>query len=122
MSYLNSIQCQKNGYYHSSRLRTTEGFHCEDCGEFVKKGTLQYFMTEGHTSIWMAIHNKSADFRRGESKSDISDQLKTLLVTLFDSTLLNSLTEVQAIQLREDTYRILESEGIQDNEATVVIK
>lgn len=110
MSYKNTLPCM-----HNARCRYTHGYYCEDCGDFINKGTLEYFMTEGVIDIWMAIHNRSTEYKLNEKLTDLKE-------SLFDKNYLNSLNEAGAIEFRKNVYDILGRHGILDNEATVELK
>lgn len=120
-SYLKTITCQKGGHIHNARTRYTTGYFCRDCGSFIERDSLLYFMTEQVGSIWMAIHNRGVDFRRGNTNMDISEEAKSLMEKLDNKELLNSLTENECLKFKDEAYRVLNQFNIQENEANVII-
>lgn len=96
-------------------MRFTTGFACDDCGRFIQKGTLEYFMTEGHSSIWMALHNRGVN-------GEISDELSELMEKLDCKEYLGTLNETQAQELMDYTYEILNMNKVSDDEATITLK
>lgn len=116
-SYLSSINCRNNSTsVHNARCRYTHGYICEDCGSFINKDTLEYFMTEGCSDIWMALHNRN-------TKTEISNELKDLMYKLqsFDNNYLSTLTKREAEKFKNETYKILLRYNILDTEATVTL-
>ena len=69
----------------------------------------------------MALHNRRARFNRGESKDDLNDEMVELMNTLDDYKFLLKLTEIESKVLMENTYRILEENKVNENEATIGI-
>ena len=120
--YLASITCQERGYAHNQRCRYTHGYSCETCYKFIEKGTLEYFMTEQHSSIDLAIHNRTVSFRRGEVKIDVAPELLQLQKQLEDGNFLHSLNEEEATKFMEHTYKILNMYLVNDEEATLKLK
>jgi hypothetical protein len=119
-SYLLSLNCG-NKFVHNAGTHYTHGKQCSDCGRFIKKGTLEYFMTSGIFDIWRAIHNRGVKYVRGEVKKDIDNELKILLEKLDDRDKLFELTESEARKFMEETYQILNKYKILDTEATKVL-
>ncbi len=123
-SYLKSIGCGTK-HVHNRRARYTNGFSCEDCGRFIDKETLEYFMTEGHSSVWMALHNRGVSFRRGESDSDISDELKELKElkdVLDDYDLLLGMSETECVELYFKTNDLLSKNNVSGKESAIILK
>lgn len=42
---------------HNQRCRYTNGYFCEDCGEFFSRDSDEYRRTEYISSIWMVMNN-----------------------------------------------------------------
>ena len=61
------IECPTN---HNSRCRYADGFHCNDCGEFFDEDSPTYRSGELLMSIYMVLHNISADIRRNNKEPD----------------------------------------------------
>lgn len=120
MSYLLSLKCG-NTYIHNNRMRFTDRFYCSDCGKFVYKDSLEYFMTEGISTIWMSIWNAGIPFKRGETDIDISKELKHLLKRLDDKRFLRTLNEDECIEFMQETYKILRDNKLTGQEATLTL-
>ena len=120
VSYLLSLNCGSK-YFHNNGCSYTTGRLCSDCGRFIEKGTLEYFMTCGHLDIWMAIHNRRVKFNNGEIKSDISPEVENIMNTLDDEDKLIEMTKSEAKDFMIKTYNILRRYEILDTEATVAI-
>ena len=120
-SYLLSLNCG-NRFIHNSGAKYTHGRLCYDCGRFIEKGTLEYFMTEGHLSIWMALWNRGIDARRKKTNKDSPLELKNLMNKLYDRDYLLSLDENEAQQFMDDTYNLLNKYKISYNEASIILK
>ena len=115
-SYLRSLNCG-NEYVHNAAVRCTHGKMCSDCGRFIEKGTLEYFMTSGVFHIWIVIHNRAVKFMRGESPTDLTCELKNLMERLNDQKTLLKMTEAEAQKFMDETYEILSRHKISDNES-----
>jgi len=111
-SYLLSLDCN-----HNARCRYTHGYQCEDCNRFIKKDTLEYFMTEGYSDIWMALHNRGT---KGVLHNDLN-ALKIKLAT-FNNDYIKTLTEKEAEIFMTETYGMLSIHNVLDTEATVTLK
>lgn len=111
-SYLFTLKCR-----HNARCRYTHGYQCEDCNKFIKQGTLEYFMTEGCSDIWMALHNRGI---KGVLHNDLN-ALKIKLAT-FNNDYIKTLTEKEAEIFMTETYDILSLHNVLDTEATVTLK
>lgn len=115
-SYLLSLNCGHR-FIHNSGTRYANGKLCSDCGRFIKKGTLEYFMTSGILDIWLAIYNRSVKFRRGEIEKDLDIEVKKLREKLDNREELLKMTEDDAKIFMDETYKILSNHKILDNEA-----
>jgi len=122
MSYLKSITCRQGDYPHNARTRYTTGYYCRDCGKTISKGTLEYFMTEGISDVWMTLHNRNCAFNRGESKDALSAELTALMELTSDSAIQRALSESEAQVFMDRTYAMLETNKISDTEATKIIR
>lgn len=111
-SYIKSLKCQ-----HNSGTHYTSGKYCSDCGRFIHKGTLEHFMCCGWIDVSMCLHNRRVYFHRGETKSDIAPELKKLDKSL-NSRFISNLSENEAIDFKNETYRLLHKYGILDTEST----
>lgn len=100
-SYLLTIGCGIN-YIHNEGTHYTSGKLCADCGRFIKKGTLEYFMTLGVFDIWRAVHNEGVKSKRGLCK-----ELKVLLEKLDNRGQLLKMTEEEAKDFMSETYKLL---------------
>lgn len=113
-SYLLSLNC-----VHNAGTNHVNGKLCEDCGRFIEKGTLEYFMTDGIFEIWMALHNRGAKYRRGETDKDLDIELKILIEKLEDRDGILKMTEVDAKSFMDDTYKTLSKHKVLDTEALI---
>lgn len=118
-SYYSSLKCT-----HNKRCRYTTGFQCEEegCRRFIQRGTLEYFICEESSSIWMALHNRGVKFHRGESNVDISDELKEFKDKLFNNEYLRNLTESEAEEFMNKTYELLNTKEIKRDEACKTLR
>lgn len=63
-------KCIRKGHEHNSRRRYTDGFLCNDCGEFFSKDSPTYRSGELLSSLWMVLCNIRAEFIRNEEEPD----------------------------------------------------
>jgi hypothetical protein len=119
MNYLDSISCQSEGYVHNKRARFTHGYLCETCERFIPKDSLEYFMTEELSSIWMALNNREVKFRRGEIDFDLADELKELKSRLLDKPYLRGLSFDDAINFRIEVYSLLKIDLVRVDESHI---
>lgn len=115
-SYLLSLNCGEK-FIHNSRINFTNGILCEDCGRFIKKGTLEYFMTSGIFDIRMAIHNIDCNIIIHEKNKDLYIKLKILIEKLENKENLLKMTKKEAITFMNETYKILSYCKISDTDA-----
>ena len=115
-SYLEFIACR-----HNKRTRYTDGFSCSDCYGFIKKGSLEYFMTEGCENIWMVLNNMSSLFKRGETDNDINSELIKLRDILNNGELLRGMTHKEAKRLMRKTTKLLYKNNINEDDSCIVI-
>lgn len=106
-NFLSNLNC-KTG--HNARRRYTHGYSCEDCGRFIDKDSLEYFMTEGHSTIWMVLHNRNID-------KELQEELKSLKNRLFDNHYLYNMPKFEAEIFKKQTYEILSRHNILESEA-----
>lgn len=120
-SYLLSLNCGTS-YFHNNGTSYTSGRMCDDCGRFIKVGTLEYFMTEGQFDIWMAIHNRRARYLQGQLAEDINSELEELMNRIDDTDRLIRMTENEAQAFMDETYALLAKYKIHHKEACIPIK
>lgn len=118
MKYIANIKCgTKRKHPHNARCRYTHGYKCEDCGEFIKSGTLEYFMTESISGIWMTLNNRHIKHELPKDVKELMDKIWTS-----DDDFIYNLTETEAEEFRIDTYAILAKHGIIDDESSITLK
>ena len=115
-SYLQSLKC-----HHNEGTHYTTGKDCSICGKFVKKDTLEYFMTSGLIGISMVIHNKKVAYIRGEG-DPISPELVAIDKRLNDFTFTLLLSEEEANAFMKEVYDELRANNMTSNDATVILK
>lgn len=115
-AYIHSLPC-----IHNQGTSYTSGRQCDDCGMFVIKGTLEYFMTVGWLKISMAIHNKKVSYQRGEC-GPISHDLLNIYKKLNDRMYMRCLNEECAKQFMNKVYEVLKLNSMTDEDASVKIK
>lgn len=114
-SYLLSIGCGTE-YVHNHGTMFTNGKQCSDCGRFIEKGTLEYFMTSGVSQIWMALHNRRANFHKGNGE-DLHLKLIEFMNILINKKQLLLMDKIEAQIFMDETYFLLGRFNISDSEA-----
>lgn len=116
MSFYNDIKCETNGYKHNSRCRYTHGYLCEDCYRFIPKGSLEFFVTEEITSIWMVL-------RRGESEINLTKELEELKDLVYHTNrYLRELNKQELESERDRIYGLLRKHNLKSSDCAIILK
>jgi len=69
---MTKIECENRQRPHNARCRYSNGFLCEDCGEFFPKDSPTYIRYELPMDLWMVVHNIGVDLvRAGKTRPEI---------------------------------------------------
>jgi hypothetical protein len=117
MTKFTENQCREQLYPHNNRGRYTDGFQCEDCGNFYPKGSEDYTRYEYLSTLRFVIHNiKVSYIRNNRDFPSISDEL------LHKLEVASSWPMEDLNKLVNDAIDYIHSEGGTDKDATIIIK
>lgn len=99
-STLNYEECAKLKIPHNARCREKDGYHCDDCNTFIKKGTDEYARTEGLSNYKTKLHN----IRLAYYHLQKPEKLKQLSNKLNKINPRTSIKQIQDLFIEIDNY------------------
>lgn len=109
--------CCTDGWFHKNRRRYTDGFFCEDCGEFFHKGHPEYIRHELTSTLWMVVHNIGA--LATQAGKAVPPEVGPLRDRLHEAEFLEP---VELAKLLKEVLTFIKAHGSTPESATMTLK